>query len=252
MIRVLSFAFRLRPLFVVAALLGVAGCAKGPSGGAPPVNALNRLTVSMTLQQPVNNAYYYAFAFDDDDETNDGPRAIISSTNFTNGIVGGSFGVLVLYNAGRFLVFRRTDQGNGTERLEPASRAFVIPPQTPVTGTTIRFTLDLDANIDTTGTPTAADRLFRAGAQRLNVNFVTTDRLQRDPNDLRQKAYDALNEFEGAADFSLTIPLNATQTFTNAQTVREPTNDAVIGVNPIDFNAAPLDITDFSIRVERS
>ncbi len=243
-------AFRLPLLLVSATLLGLSGCARGPSGGAPIPQARNRLTVTATYQQPINNLYHYAFAFDDDDQPGDGPVAIVAATTFANGIVGGSFRVIVIYNGGRFLVFRRTDQGNGTERLEPASRVFVVPPATPFTGNTISFTLDLDATIDTAGTPTEADRLFRAGAQELNVNFVSTDRIERPMTTERPKAYDAF--FPGAASQHYTIPINATQTFTNQQTVQEPTDDVVIGLNPINFNDAPLDLSNFTIRIERS
>ena len=228
------------------------GCAKTPAGGATTPGGKNRLTVSMTLQQPITPTFYYDFAFDDNGNAGDGPAAIIGTTTLANGVVGGSFRVLVQYRGGQFLVFRRIATGTGSETLERASNAFIGVPTAG--GTTINFTLDLDATVDNSATPpTDADRLFAAGATQLDLNFVTTSALIRDPNNLSLKPFDALGEVPGAPDLYQTFNIASTRTFTNANFTREPTGDTNPGnTNITTQQLASLDITDFTIDVRRS
>lgn len=237
-------------LMLVPALFS--GCAKSPAGGPVVPGGKNRLTVNVTLQQPISPTFYYDFAFDDDGDAGDGPAAIIGTTTLTNGVVGGSFKVLVQYRGGQFLVFRRTDNGGGAETLERASNAFIGVPT--ASGTTINFTLDLDATVDgAANPPTAADRLFAPGVTQLDVNFVTTSEIIRDPNNLLLKPFDALGELPGAANLYETFNITTTRTFRNADTVREPTGDANPGNSAIGAQQlATLDITDFTLDVRRS
>jgi len=225
-------------------LLFLAGCAKSPSGGPVTPTAPNRLIVNLQTQAPVNNAYIYAFAFDDDDDSADGPAAIISSTALPNGVVGGSFTALVIYQAGQYTVYRRTDLGNGNERLDRVANAFVVPPA-PASGNLLSFTLNLDATDD------SGARLFRAGVQRLDVNFVTTNEIRRDPNDLRRKAYDAFGP--RLASFYATLDIRGNRVYTNAAAagVTEPGNDVQTDDTNNTINLSQLDITDFSLSVER-
>ncbi|HEY0073340.1 MAG TPA: hypothetical protein VGB77_04495 [Abditibacteriaceae bacterium] len=227
------------------------GCAKTPVGG-PTLPATNRLTVNMTLQQAISPTFFYNFAFDDDGDAGDGPAAVIGTTTLANGVVGGSFSVLVQCRGNNFLVFRRRDLGNGQETLERASNAFVVNPV--ASGNTITFTLDLDATIDNAATPpTAADRLFAAGVTQLDVNFVTTSEVIRDPNNLLLKPFDALGEVPRAPNLYETFNISTTRTFRNVDTVREPSNDADPGNTNISAQQlASLDITDFTIDVRRS
>ena len=218
------------------------GCAKSPSGGPTAPTAPNRLTINLQTQQPINNSYLYAFAFDDDDVSGDGPVAIVSTTTLANGVVGGSFTVLVTYQGGQYNVYRRTDLGNGAEQLDRASSAFVTPPS-PANGSTLSFTLDLDAVTDT------GVRLFNAGTQRLDVNFVTTNEIRRDPNDLRRKAFDAFGS--RLASFYSTFDIRGTRTYTNSGTVQEPANDVQTDDTNNTINLAQLDITNFTITVQR-
>lgn len=218
------------------------GCAKGPDGGPTTPTAPNRLTITLQTQQPINNSYLYAFAFDDDDVSGDGPVAIVSTTSLANGVVGGSFSVLVLYQGGQYNVYRRTDLGNGAEQLDRASGAFVTPPG-PASGSTLTFTLNLDAVTD------SGVRLFRVGTQRLDVNFVTTNEIRRDPNDLRRKAFDAFGS--RLASFYSTFDIRGSRTYTNAQTVQEPANDVQTDDTNNTINLAQLDITNFTITVQR-
>lgn len=241
-------------LFSILLLVPVVlnGCSKTPAGGPTLPGSPNRITVKMTLQQTITPTFYYDFAFDDDGDAGDGPAAIIGTTTLTNGVVGGSFRVLVQYRGGQFLVFRRTDLGNGQETLERASNAFVGNPV--AAGNTFNFTLDLDATVDNAANPpTAADRLFAANVTQLDVNFVTTSEVIRDPNNLLLKPFDALGEVPRAPNLYEPLPVSTTRTFRNVDTVRESANDAEPGNTNISAQQlASLDITDFTIDVRRS
>lgn len=223
------------------------GCSKSPSG--TPGNALapNRLTVQMRLQSPVNNSYLYAFAFDDDDVSADGPTAIVGAAAVpNNGIVAGSFTVLVVYEAGTYTVYRRTDLGGGAETLDRASRAFVTTPS-PVFGDTIQFTLDLDAVTD------SGVRLFRADARKLDVNFVTTNERRRVVGVSPRIAYDALGANSASSYGTFEILGASSYNYTNASTgVNEPTNDVYNEDTTGTIDPKALDITDFSISILRS
>ena len=241
-------------LFSILSLvpLALSGCAKTPAGGPTVPGSPNRLTVNMTLQQAISPTFYYDFAFDDDNDRSDGPAAIIGTTPLANGVVGGSFSVLVQCRGNNFQVFRRRLLANGQETLEPASRAFVVAPT--ARGNTISFTLNLDATVDNAADPsTPADRLFDADVTELDVNFVTTSEVIRDPNNLLLKPYDALGEVPRAANLYATFPVSSTRTFRNVERVREPANDVEAGNSNISTQQlASLDITDFTIDVRRS
>jgi hypothetical protein len=244
--------FPILSLVGAAALLSWGGCAKSPAGGGTTPGGNNRLTVNMTTQQPLSAGFYYDFAFDDDGDPSDGPAAIIGTTTLTNGVVAGSFSVLVQYRGGQFLVFRRQDLGNNQETLTRASNAFIGVPT--ANGNTINFTLDLDATVDgAANPPTDADRLFARGVTQLDTNFVTTSELIRDPNNNLNKPFDALGEVRFAPNQFATFDISTTRTLRNVDTVHEPTNDVdpfATGLTPAQL--ASLDITDFTIDVRRS
>lgn len=238
----------LRTIPQIAVLLAcpmlVGSCAKGPSGGPTLINARNRLGVTLNLQQPVNNTFYYDFAFDDDDVTSTGPAAIIGPTTLLNGVVGNSFTVLVQYHAGQFLVWRRTDLGNGQEKLDIASNPFVVPPQ-PAFGSTIEFTLDLDATTD------SGVRLFAANVQRLDTNFVTTSEIRRDPNDLRRKPFDAFGP--NLANFFTSFDIRSTQVYNSGNlTFTEPSGDVQNDASIPDNQVSSVDIASFALAVQRA
>lgn len=230
---------------VLALVLGSAlmsGCSSGPSG-APSGFAANRLTVTMQLQAPVNNAYIYSFAFDDDDNAADGPQAIVASTTLPNGVVAGSFTVLVQYEGGQWIAYRRTELAGGGETLERSTQAF-SPQPSPTTGNTLTFTLNLDALTD------SGTRLFGAGTQRLDLNFVTANERRRDPADNTRKAFDAFGP--GSASSYATLDIRSTRTYSNSSSsIGEPTND-VSDFATTGVDLRQLDIVDFSIDVVRS
>lgn len=241
-------------LFASFALLALSGCASSPSGG-PNTNTVapNRLTVSMTLAQAVNNSNFYYFGFDDDGDTNTGPRAIVTEgSDSANGVItGGSrtgsnnsnpnaaigLTVLVTYRGGQFSAFRRTAQQNGRETLDRIESAFTgSDGQSPtgVSGNRIFFTLDLDA-FRTTNTSTGAtpgrQYLFRHNSitpgdlafDRLETNFVTTNQVIFDSQDNRIKPFDALGPNNGiGSERGLGANANVFQSFDIRQTRTGP------------------------------
>lgn len=234
-------------------MLGLAGCAKGPADGGPSTpQAVNRMTVSMRLQQPINRAYFYDFAFDDDGDETDGPAALIGSSSLTNGVVGGSFTVLVECLGGsRFNVYRRTQSGAG-EDLQLVPNAFVVQPSVQ-SGTTITFTLNLDATY-TDRASGSEMRLFRSSSggfpNALDINFVTSNEQRRDPNNNLPKTFDAFF-FRGASRY-LTLRNLASDNITNASTVAEPANDVTTIDTSDRVERERLDIVDFNINIRRS
>ena len=102
-------------LLTVAALL-IAGCARYPADGSttdvPPVTLYSEIT----LNGPINPAYYYFLAIDTDDDDGDGPVPVV-----TGNAPGNGWGTLsglgpndpiqeppfyVIYNGGSFQQFR--------------------------------------------------------------------------------------------------------------------------------------------------
>lgn len=229
------------------------GCARGPSGSAVVNNAHDRLIITLTTRQPINDSYFYDFAFDDDNISATGPGAITTFTNLTNGVVGGSFKVLVQYRGGQYIVYRRTSTGSNSETLDRASTAFVVPP-TPAGGsTTLRFTLNLDAKTDS-GAYLFRHQLNASGTQTLaanylDTNFVTTSTILRDPNDATRKAFDAFGTLSPST--YQTFDIRANRTYTNADTVQEPANDVFSNDPTNSINVGSLDIVDFSFAVQR-
>ena len=77
----------------------VSGCASGPSGGIPAnANAANRLECTITLNNTLDPNAYYGVAFDDNPNDVNGPSGIDGNTTVLNGVVGGDWRVLVLWN----------------------------------------------------------------------------------------------------------------------------------------------------------
>jgi hypothetical protein len=240
-----GFLARLSTPVLVGFILLSGGCAKSPSGGPSTPTAPDRLAVSMTLQQNVNPRYYYSFAFDDDNNSNDGPAAIVGTTPLANGVVGGSFTVLVQYRGGQFTVYRRTLLAAGTESLDRAVNPFVTAP-VPATGNTISFVLDLNA------TTVSGARLFNANATSLDTNFVTTDDRRLNPTDNRPKNFDALAPQPFISNQYTTFRIGGNQTFTNRSDVGEPSGDVKAQDTTGQVNLNQLDIIDFQITVQRN
>jgi hypothetical protein len=150
------------------------GCAKSPSGG-PTVRATNRFQTTLTLAGTLNPAYYYAIAFDDTGDSSRGPVAIDGNTPILNGVMGGSFRLLVLYHQNAFRVFYRPtpNSAGSEEEILGATNLFNTGQVPHVTTNGIDVTINLDAQFTSgpmTGTyifPHAADA---AGTQRMVAN----------------------------------------------------------------------------------
>ncbi len=236
--------------FLLAAPLLLAGCARSPVGGPTNPQANNILSVSIAVSGVVNPAYIYDFAFDDDEDRTDGPVALAgSNSTYANGVTGGSFTILVRYTAGQFIAYRRTINSDNSETLVRVPSAFTIPPTVVQGDKTISFALNLDATLPD-GT-----RLFRGSdngiPRQLDVNFVTTNQINIDPNNNRINTFDALGNRTGGSWLTITNT-NQPKIVTNSQTLTEPTGD-VTNFSNLDSTAInSLDLTDFRIEIQRN
>jgi hypothetical protein len=265
-------------------LLLLGGCSSGPSGGPDPrTNAPNRLTVTLTLSQAINNTNYYYFGFDDDDDSTDGPVAIVTSTDVSNGVITGSrrvggdennpnaaqgLSVIVAYRAGQFNAFRRTPRANAQETLERFPGAFTGSVPFRASGNRITFTLDLDARnsngnfLFRHNSNTPGDLAFSS----LDTNFVTTNQVIFNSQDLRPKPFDAFGPNDGSGPVRAGTRGNVYETYdirssrtgpaayTQADTrFGEPSGDVfnADGSLPDANERGRLDINAFSIEVRR-
>ena len=240
--------FKLLPL---CGLLALAGCSKSPSTGpGTGVVAPNRLTVTLTTRENLNADYYYGVAFDDNPNDGDGPRAIEGNTPIANGVMGGSFRLLVLYRRNVFEIWRRTDPTDPATERQILTSPFIGVPR--ASGNSIQFTLDLDARQPNGNFFFAHDANGQLAPDRLDINFATTNIILRNANDNRIKPVDA---FETAA---IGIPISdfdirATRTTDIPDDPRDirPGVDASFTTGPNQVNFGQLDVTNLRLQVER-
>lgn len=203
----------------------LAGCAKTPPGVTGP--GLHRLIVEMTVRGHINPDYFYYFAIDGSGSPTTGPLPVVAPP-WGNGWSAGSVTHYVLYNIsqpGGYGVYRIDDPKT---LLASTYLGRPLDAQDPTGGSTLRFTVDLDA-------------LFPPGGpqpDRLNLNFINTDIVPRDPNYRGRKLVDALGV---SGNDYITIPIRTNRVFTSADTgIPEPAGDV----------ADPdLDIVSWSIEV---
>ena len=235
-------------LFVLPLLM--AGCAKSPVGGPTNPQANNILRVSIAVAGQINPTYYYDFAFDDDETRSTGPVALArSQSTFANGVTGGTFTVLVRYNLGQFIAYRRSLNADNSENLVRYPNAFTIPPSVDQTGKTLSFALNLDATLPD------GSRLFRGSdngiPRQLRVNFITTDAVNNDPNDNRSNTFDALGNRTGGKWLPLTNT-NLPKLVTNGSILPEPAGDVTNFSNLDSNDINSLDLTDYRIEIQRN
>lgn len=232
-------------------LLGLSGCASGPSGGAAVPNVANRLTATLTLQNTLNQNYYYAVAFDDNPGADagtafEGPTAIIGNTPILNGVVGGNWRVAVVWHANQFQVYRRGVPTDPDTESRITNGAII---SSRASGTTIEFTLNLDYIVsgttrlfplDSSGNPT----------QVYDVNFVTTNEIIVDPNDSTIKPVDSLGTAATSSP-ATNIQLSGT--------TNRPLNDATgdgdvnFGADrPVNFNFGQIDVARLNLAANRT
>ncbi len=251
-----------RPLFfapLAAALvsLTLGGCAKSPAGG-PTIRTANRFETTLSLVGTLNPNYYYGVAFDDTG-AGVGPAALLGNTPIQNGVVGGTFRLLILYHLGNFQVFyRSTPSDAATEReISGSNGLFVFTPRATTNG--LDFTVDLDAQL-----PGSTTYIFprnaagtAIGTDRFDLNAVTTNTINRDPADNRVKPVDALGPAQVATPVQ--IQIGATRT-TSVSDATGATNDENFGVDPSFSNPASnsyvpfdsIDISGLQIGITRS
>ena len=233
------------------------GCAKSPVGVT--TRASNRFATTLQLVGTLNPNYYYGVAFDDAGGDGDGPQAILGNTPVQNGIVSGTFRLLVLYYANRFQVFYRSDPTDfRTEReISGSNGLFVFTPRATQNG--LNFTIDLDARLPDNTTfifPRAANGTSLL-SDRFDLNAITTNTILRDAQDNRIKPVDALGASQVATPVE--IQIGATRT-TSVQDATGATNDLNIGVdgsfsNPATTTFVPfdrIDIAGLQIGITRS
>lgn len=241
---------RFPKIFLAAPVFLLSGCAKSPAGGPTNPQANNILLVSIAVAGQINPAYYYDFAFDDDEDPSDGPVAIAGNqSTLSNGVTGGSFTVLVRYAQGQFIAYRRSLNADGSENRAQVPGAFTVPPSAVQGGKTISFALNLDAKLPD-GT-----RLFRGSdngiPRQLDVNFITTDQINIDPNNNRINTFDALGPRTGGSWLNLTST-NQPKIVLNSDRNTEPAGD-VTNFSGLDSNNInSLDLTDFRIEIQRN
>jgi len=201
----------------------VAGCAKGPGAGVTPPLAVNRLTVRITFDAPVNDNLYYFVAFDDDDNSADGPLPLRRPA--PNGWGTGSFTTFVQYHFGQYQVFRHVVNPDQSVTDTPLNQPFSFT--LPQGSNQIAFTLDMD-------------NYWAADVDFLDINIITTDELITDSNLNIDKIFDGLGP---TGNDYVTIPIKANATFQN--------NEALIREFAGDVPIPAIDITDWRIEIVR-
>jgi len=255
---------RLLPL--CACLLPLAsGCAKSPLGG-PTVRASNRFQTVVSFAGTPNPNYYYAVAFDDTGNSNTGPVAIDGVTPIPNGVVGGSFRLLVLYHQNQFRVFyRSTPIDQTTEREIPSTNLFDtgLSPQFSPTG--LNVTINLDAQLQlpdksfififprAIGSQTSPPSI---AANSLSINVVATNViLTTDTQSGLVKPVDALGYQMLSTPVQIQISGTRTTSISDGPPGDEnsrvsPTYTTQSDPNYVDFST--IDITNVQIAITRT
>jgi hypothetical protein len=213
------------------ALLAAQGCARVPDEVTGD-QVRRRLTVSFSVAGQVNPQYFYFIAIDADGNPSSGPVPVVTAP-FGNGWVTGSVTHYVEFHLGVFGVFRFVPDTNLLVADSLGSPFEFNQPQQPP-GNRISATLDVDRTLGT-------------DVNLINLNIITTDRIDIDPTFTGTKIFDALG---ASGNQFLTLPLNVTQTFTNAQSPDPETAGDLPPASSqgVDFSA--LDITDWTIQVQ--
>lgn len=259
----LPLASRLLPLCACFLPL-IGGCAKSPLGG-PTVRASNRFQTVVSFAGAPNTNYYYAVAFDDTGNSNTGPVAIDGNTPILNGVVGGSFRLLVLYHQNQFQVFyRSTPSDTTTEReITGATNLFDtgLVPQLNTTGQNLNVAINLDARLpdnsfifqraigSTTSPPSIA-------ANSLNINVIATNVILRGGSNTNlRKPVDAL----GLQTLSTPVQILIIPTRTTSVSDGSPGDEKLDvsstyttqgDLNYVDFST--IDITGVQIAITRT
>jgi hypothetical protein len=201
----------MKKLGVLAVAFIAAGCAKLPPNGATGNGTI--ITLSMTMQQPINPGFTYVMALNPGttlNPTTQGPIPVIAPP-WGNGIVSGNCQYLIIWNL------------NAPQQQQAQIYAISSPnsPPTPTPYVPISFSessdgLTLTAEITTdeiAPTPTAA-----AAYQSLQVNFLTMS-IVPTPQYTGTRIEDALGNQGNSSSINswITIPLNTSGSYNNAR-----------------------------------
>ncbi|HEX2999918.1 MAG TPA: hypothetical protein VHR86_06755 [Armatimonadota bacterium] len=211
---------------VLALLPLLAGCARVPAL-APVEQIKHRLTVDFTVAGHINPLYYYFIAIDAQGDPSLGPLPVVSSP-WGNGWGTGNITHYVLYHQGVFTV----NQVRANTNLL-LSDQIGIPFETnqPEGGNLMHVVLDLD---------TIATNLTR-----INLNLITTDHIDVEPNYQSTKPYDALGM---TGNSFLNLPVNVSNIFTNSQSL-DPETAGDLPPQSSSETRNDLDLTDWTIDV---
>ena len=245
--------------------LTLSGCAKSPSGG-PTIRTANRFEATLSVVGTLNSNYYYGVAFYDGGDNSVGPAAILGATPVPNGVVGGTFRLLVLYHEGRFQAFYRSIPNDQTTEREISGTNGLFPFTPRATTNGIDFTIDLDAQLPAVSGTSASTYIFPRNAtgtaintSQFSINAVTTNTIIRggEPNANLTKPVDALGAQQ--TSIPLGVQIGATRTFSQSDETGAA-NDENIGVssyfsNPVERGYVPfqdIDISVLQIGITRS
>ncbi|MCS7253873.1 MAG: hypothetical protein RMK18_07905 [Armatimonadota bacterium] len=212
-------------LFILTALaMTIYGCARYPELPTKP-SGINRLTVRFEVAEGLKPEAYYFLAFDDDDDSLDGPLPAVVKP-FGNGWGTGSFTRFIEIHLGRATLY----EVNPNDPYQPVLIGYPI--EFELSANTASITIDMDTFF-TKGIPNTVD-----------FNIIAVDEIILNPDYQGIRSYDALGP---RGNDYVTMSLRSTAEYRNGHgfVIREISGDAV----PVD--ADHLDIVDWSMRVVR-
>ncbi len=254
----------MRRLFLLPVALcllpSLTGCAKSPVGVT--TLAINRFQTTLSLAGKLNPDYYYAIAYDDAGGDGVGPVAVDGNTPILNGVMGGTFRLLVLYHQNTFRVFYRpTSNSAASEReISGTTNLFNTGLVPRATSNGLDVTINLDAQLADgsfifprlSGSQTSPPALQSTS---FDINVAATNVVLRggSSNNLI-KPVDAL----GAQTLSTPVEIQIPSTRTTS--VSDATADENLGVdstysdsNSPNFVPFPsIDVTNLQIGINRS
>lgn len=249
------------------------GCAKSPVGATNL--AINRFQTTLSLAGTLNPNYYYAIGFDDAGGDGAGPVAVDGTTPIRNGVMGGTFRVLVLYHQNTFRVFYRSTPNSAATESDVTGVTNLfntgLAPHVTQNGSGVANGLDVTINLDAqfTGGTNNGSYLFPrvSGSQAsppplastsLDINVAATNTsLLGDSDTGLRKPVDALGFQTLSTPVEIQIPA---QVSTRTTSVLDETGDENLGVsdtfsnpaNPSYVPFANIDITNLQIGIVRS
>jgi len=242
-------------------LLLANGCAKSPSGG-PTVRASNRFQTVVSLAGTPNPDYYYAVAFDDTGTNSAGPVAIDGNTPIRNGVMGGTFRLLILLHGGVFQAYYRSIPSDQTteQPISDTTNLFNTGFVPRVTANGFDVTINLDAQLTNGTFIFLRDGALHTSppsinANSFNINVAATNTiLVGGSNTNLIKPVDALGQQTLSTPVQIQIPT------TRTTSVSDATGDENLGVDTTYTNQnssnfvpfANIDITNVQIAITRA